>query len=259
MKKAHHPYLEVEGLHLDGLENNIEEIHTLYAEFFNRVVYEWWYEVQEGDVVVDIGSCIGLFSRLALNRGASKVYAIEPNPTLIETTTRNCFDHICNQKESKIVPINAFMGTDTSNGFGIFDKTKIPTLSFKQFIKQYEIDHIDYLKIDCEGGEYDILTTENLGWIKQNVKHIVVEIHIGTVPNSKLRFKKFRDEFLYEFEDYKIRFNKDVAQEKTYSDKWLSSYEEGEWGGSWMIYICNKSLEHRKNDSGAHLHGQRNG
>jgi len=256
--------LNKSGMCFEGLDNHFEEIHTQYYEFFNRKTYDWWYEVKEGDICLDIGSCIGMFTCLALDKGASKVYAVEPNPTLLRTTMKNAFPHICNREQSPVIPINAFIGTDRGNAFGAFDESQVPSLSFMELIEKYNIDYIDYLKIDCEGGEYDILTKENLEWIKANVKHMVVEVHIDTVENSEEKFRQFRKDFLYDFEDYKIRFCKEDAEKKTYADEWdwasmYPSIEDQNWGKSWLIFICNKSLEHRKHDFGPHLHGSRNG
>jgi autotransporter strand-loop-strand O-heptosyltransferase len=39
------------------------------------------------------------------------------------------------------------------------------------------VEKIDYLKVDCEGGEYDIFTDENLDYIENNVKKIAGEFH----------------------------------------------------------------------------------
>ena len=37
------------------------------------------------------------------------------------------------------------------------DEINVRTLSFDAFVKEYEIDHIDYLQIDCEGYDYEII------------------------------------------------------------------------------------------------------
>ena len=54
---------------------------------------------------------------------------------------------------------------------------KVKTKSFMEFILTNQIHKIDFLKIDCEGGEYDIFTEENAYYIKNNVDKIVVEYH----------------------------------------------------------------------------------
>jgi FkbM family methyltransferase len=44
-------------------------------------------------------------------------------------------------------------------------------LSFKEFIDENNIKHIDFLKIDCEGGEYSVFIPSNIEYLK-NVKKI---------------------------------------------------------------------------------------
>ena len=231
--------LRKQGMSFEGLNNDIEEVYTQYVEFFYKDLYSWYYSVQPGDVVVDIGSCIGMFTCNALDHGADKVYAIEPNDKLLRTTMYNSFPHICNKAESPVVPINAFMGDNKDMGFGEFDSDLVPTLSFKDFIKWYYIDKIDYLKIDCEGGEYDILTEENLPWIKENVKHIAVEVHMLDEEGPR-KLKHLRETFLRAFEPWQIRFSGDDFRNRL-TDEFIDNFKVGDWGGSFMVYICNGS------------------
>src|SRR5689334_25347188 len=46
-------------------------------------------QVHEGDVVLDCGAHVGVFTHFALQRGASKVVAIEPDPVNLECLRRN--------------------------------------------------------------------------------------------------------------------------------------------------------------------------
>ena len=54
---------------------------------------------------------------------------------------------------------------------------KVKTKTFLEFILTNKIHKIDFLKVDCEGGEYDIFTEENASYIRNNVDKIVVEYH----------------------------------------------------------------------------------
>ena len=222
----------------------------LYDEFFSRQDYRWWYEVHPGDVVVDIGGCIGMFTCLALDSGASKVFTVEPNPSLAKTILENASVHIFNKKVSPVTIINKAIGSHTSflkyvfgNSFPNAELTQeefnsIELISFKELIKQYDIKRIDYLKIDCEGGEFDILTTENLDFIKNNVKHIAVEFHIGAFEDGPEKFNIFKETFLSQFDKNKIKFLNSEDYEKTYNIDWTKR-PEGWRANVFMIYICN--------------------
>jgi FkbM family methyltransferase len=52
---------------------------------------------------------------------------------------------------------------------------ELKTLS--SVIDSENVQKIDLLKIDCEGGEYDIFTEENASYIRNNVDKIIVEYH----------------------------------------------------------------------------------
>ena len=228
---------------------------SLYNDFFIQQTYRWWYEVQPGDIVVDIGGCIGMFTCLALDSGASKVYTVEPNPTFAKTILENASIHIFNKKDSPVTIINKAIGSNTSFLKNVFgnklpeyefpnaDLTKeefnsIELISFKELLEQYDIKHIDYLKIDCEGGEFDILTAENLDFIKNNVKHIAVEFHIGAFEDGPERFNVFKDTFLSQFDKSKIKFHNSADYEKTFNINWTKR-QEGWKANIIMIYICN--------------------
>ena len=61
------------------------------------------------------------------------------------------------------------------------------------------------MKVDCEGGEFDIFTQENLEWIKNNVKKITGEWHIRLHNHDYVeKFRFFRDVFLKEFPNHEV-------------------------------------------------------
>lgn len=243
MIKTMHDKVKTKGL------TSLESISTLYHEFFIRKDYEWWYRVSPGDIIVDVGACNGMFTCFALDNGAKIVYTIEPNIELLETAVINAFPHIVNKPQSPVIPINCAIGDP---GFSddykkhihgeITDKKEIPVITFKNFLKEYNITHIDYLKIDAEGAEYNILCEENLHFIKENVKHIAVEVHLDAFKEAPQKFINFRNNFLSHFSEDKIKYLYPEDKQKTYNDSFILSKWPIGWGGCWMIYICNKSL-----------------
>ena len=86
-----------------------------------------------------------------------------------------------------------------------FEPKMVKTVDFKTLLKENNIDKIDYIKTDCEGGEYDLINNVNLPWIKENVRNIVGEWHLA-VGNEDLKadFRYFRDKFLPQFKNFEV-------------------------------------------------------
>ena len=141
--------------------------------------------IKEGDVVLDLGANIGVFAHRAEIRGASKVICFEP-----VTPTFNCL--IKNKGQKTSVYKNAIGGEQGFTTFNIHtDFTHIGggtsheqdlLLNSRNIIHSERViiigineifegigEKIDFMKIDIEGGEVDVLmsiTDENLNSLR---------------------------------------------------------------------------------------------
>lgn len=147
----------------------------LENEFFNHSQYEKYKKVKQGDVVLDIGASIGPFLYSIKDRTIEKVVAVEPMSSYHDLLLKNAGD----------MPLTLHKNAIGSNDTDILDLewssefTKVQTISFKSIIEQNNLDHINFFKLDCEGGEYDIFTEENIDYLKNNVDYIVGEFHLN--------------------------------------------------------------------------------
>jgi FkbM family methyltransferase len=199
----------------EGLSLN--NIGTLFDKIVLRKNYDWWYEIMPDDIVVDIGAGVGLFSCKSLDAGAEKVYMIEPSKKVLKTAIRNVSEYMMDTQNPRVVPINYAIGKMEDDLSGVFKPSRDITradiweeyklMSFLEFLGKYKIDHIDYLRIDAEGSEYNILTEDSYDFIRNNVRHVAVECHLTARTNSAKRFIHFRDNFLKKFvAEEKVRF-----------------------------------------------------
>lgn len=206
---------------------------TVEREIFVDKIYERYVQVEEGDVVFDIGASLGPFTFSILDKNPSQVFVFEPSYEEFKTL-------VLNTRHGNVTHINKGIGNTVGefNFTGVFDLTgnyKLYSTTFKKVIEDYNIQKIDFLKTDCESGEYDIFTLENLFWIKNNVRKISGEWHLAT-PELKEKFKIFRDVYLRVFPNFKIfSFDGIDITWSIWNDDFIPYYNEI------MIYIDNRS------------------
>ncbi len=144
----------------------------------------------EGDVVIDIGAHVGLFSiYLAKRWPALKVFAFEPFPA----NFRNCAENLqINSVTNVVLSPNAItndsrllsMATDPHNSGGAsavvktFEAngivTDLASMTLDEVFLVHEIGRCKLLKIDCEGMEYEILLGAR---VLDKVEYLAGEFH----------------------------------------------------------------------------------
>lgn len=220
----------------EGL-NDLETLQTMFIEFFHKETYDWWVPVKAGDIVVDLGACIGMFTCRALDLGASKVYSVEPSLQLLSTTMKNVLPHLV-ENPGSVVPENAFIGSEKDHTLNSFSDSNAKTMAFSEFLYKHNINHIDYLKIDIEGGEYSIFTERNWDFLCNNVKHIAVEWHLDVFREAPKQFIWIRDNLLSNYPG-QIRWLDPKHKQKAYDDEWLTGEWPIGWGSGFMMYLTN--------------------
>lgn len=187
-------------------------------EIFNELHYERLYQVNEGDVVLDLGASVGPFTWSVSDR-ASKIYSFEPikdtfnvleknvgsfenveviNKALYHTSGRFKFPFDNNLGEGPCETMSKEEELRIKN-----DGIIVDTLSFMDFVREYNIDKIDFIKTDTEGGEYNLFKDENINFLKNNVRNIVGEFHLIS-ESHKTEFRYFRDKYLKQFKNFKV-------------------------------------------------------
>jgi autotransporter strand-loop-strand O-heptosyltransferase len=203
------------------MKDNLNQKEVLIKEIFEDKIYEKFFEIEEGDVVLDIGSSVGPLPYSSGDK-IKHVYCLEPSDVEFDTLLKN-MENI----SSTCLKLGISKESGKINGDYIYGgQTEMDCISFTDLIKNHNIDKIDFFKTDCEGGEYDVFTLENLDWIKSNVKKITGEWHLSD-PNLKEKFKKFRDEFLVNFNDYEV-YSLDGYNIKwnLFTDQFINYYSE---------------------------------
>jgi len=248
-KKFIREFIYGEGQHLDWGKNlpgyNKNFARMIENEIFEERVYEKYFNVKENDIVFDIGSNIGGFAYSVMKNKPKHVYCIEPSNTLVKLIEKNLngypitiINKAIENQESNSNEINRSGVHIYHNDGNIYSST-----TFSKIIKDYNIDKIDFMKFDCEGGEYSIFTEENADFIKNNITHMVGEWHINDHEHAVEKFIKFRDLYLKDHNNFRI-FERAGAErtKEIFDDNFLYSFANW-WKttelGQFIIYINN--------------------
>jgi FkbM family methyltransferase len=187
----------------NGEHKHMGEHHkdSIIKEIFIDKCYEKFFEVEEGDIVLDVGASVGPFTYSILHKKPKHVFCFEPSEREFKTLVRNTLGFPVTHINKGISNVNSIVMNDHLFG----GEDQMESITFSKFVDLYNIDKIDFLKTDCEGGEFDIFNIENLHWIKNNVKKIVGEWHLKLQGHDNIeKFRQFRDVYLTEFKNFQI-------------------------------------------------------
>ena len=148
-------------------------------------------EIAAGWTVVDIGAAHGEFAiPAALRVGDGRVVAVEPSPLACALLRGNAALNGAARIEvvelavgarAGIVPLAlAVRGTmeNTTAAAGAATTIPVAMASLEGLFERAAVDRCDYLKIDCEGGEFDILLPATDATL-QRIARICLEYHDG--------------------------------------------------------------------------------
>ena len=170
-------------------------INSYFEVFALKNYSQYGISIEENDIVVDIGANVGSSIKLAIDNKCKEIYCCEPNPVCIDVIkkyygqNKNLYINDCAISdytgfgELSLITIDS---TSTAakishNNQDNYVSLKIKTKTFKDFISDNNISKIDFLKVDCEGGEEFIFNETNIDYIKTNVRKIAVEYHTSNL------------------------------------------------------------------------------
>jgi len=195
------------GLTIKGDAFNKNCMGAINEIWVNRIYNPKGFEIKAGDIVVDVGGHIGIFSLLASRFAKNgQIITVEPFPS----TFRILQENIRKNKIKNVLLVNKaisnkkgvkdlFLEGESTVGVTFFKdalendnlkKESVKTITLEELMKECGIDHIDFLKMDCEGAEYEILFSCS-PTILNKIGKISMEYHNLDESNNVSHLKKF--------------------------------------------------------------------
>ncbi|MFB3777486.1 MAG: FkbM family methyltransferase [Bryobacteraceae bacterium] len=128
--------------------------------------------VRPGDVVLDCGANIGLYTLAALERGASLVVAIEPALDNVECLRRNLAGYVASGRvmiypkgvwdkddllRLNVQPSNSASYSVALRYRGSRTGPQVELTTIDELVRDLELTRVDYIKMDIEGAERQAL------------------------------------------------------------------------------------------------------
>lgn len=173
------------------IRKNYGDAMTVAEIFGGSDCYVRGLSLPNNPVVIDIGGFVGDFSLYAVKRlNACRVIVCEPSPRnwalLLRNIERNGYG-------DRIRPLNKAVtdGSDVMMNVDAPDEcqsmvsahyrtgqhlTAVSGISLAGILQDYALEHVDLLKIDCEGGEFAILESTPSD-VFRRISNIVFEYH----------------------------------------------------------------------------------
>jgi len=162
----------------------------LYEIFFGNEYSFADVKVEPNDIVFDIGANVGIFSMMSVHYQKAKTcYSFEPVKEIYDFTNSR------SQSTPQIQLYNVAVGatshesyidirydgvqskindhTQGSSSDGLFERRLCKVVGLNDFIRDNNITKIDFMKIDCEGNEYEIIEALDLSIVRK----FAIEFH----------------------------------------------------------------------------------
>ena len=213
------PYIKINDLRFQIVNKyflkNVNEIYISKADLILKFLNKFNFKP---NIIIDVGACWGEYSLiLAKNFDQSKVYAIEGSVENYKILCENISFEL--NKVKNINPYNYIVSNSNSSKYikNIIGTTNIvkkdivkedanyslvKSITLSKFLSENQLNHIDFLKLDIEGHEINLIND----LLNINIKYGQIEIININSLEKNLEFLELLSDKFYLFDSE--NFNK---------------------------------------------------
>jgi FkbM family methyltransferase len=166
-------------------------IPYIYKEIYLEGIYVDIFNTQKDLTIIDVGANIGIVTQY-MRKFAKQIYCMEPSKEHYEALSKNIeFNKWDNVKAFNValadkdgeMTLNNNTANRTCHSLTLdYGKgsEQVKTVRFDTFLKENNIEKVDFCKFDVEGAEDMILYHESFISVAPKIKSIMVEFHHPT-------------------------------------------------------------------------------
>lgn len=242
--------LKINGYADEYIFENIEKTHDFYEA---DTLKKWSGLIKDPQVIFDIGANLGnhtLYWATKLN--PKIIYSFEPLKANLECLQSNCED---NQLQERVVIVPKAVGRQ--NGFvqiKNYDESNLGSTSFEMpqsdntsetplitvddFVEENQLDQLDFVKIDTEGFECEVLAG-----MHQSIQRFHPAIWVEVSADTVRKVNQLLEQMGYFLADA-IKSNLLFLDKKRYSNVGSYDFKQALYG---MLYYLDRANFHYSN------------
>jgi FkbM family methyltransferase len=185
-------YMRRKEKDMDGLARTMFELH-----YYRKPVYDFTaatmanreilvdVDVDRESVVLDVGAFVGDWSQKLWDRSRPTIHAFEPAPSGYQSTAKRFYGNervqaydygLGGANETASLALKG-PGSSIYDEPGRFGSVDIHIRDIVEVLDELGLDEIDLLKVNIEGGEYDLFDRlDDAGWLP-HIRLILVQFH----------------------------------------------------------------------------------
>ena len=176
--------------------------HVRVSDFYlkngQNLLYD--FNLQKTNTIIDLGGYVGDWTYEIFKRFNCRIFIFEPCSEYYDQIEKRF------KMNSQIKPIMAGLGSSnkkqkifkdgvSSSVYGDFNNSEIEIIEIinaKEFFEENSINRIDLLKINIEGGEFELLEFLIEEKLVDKIDNILVQFHENLIENANLRMAKIQ-------------------------------------------------------------------